>query len=124
MNIALDIDGTISEHPEFFATLSSTMRNAGHRVVILTYRDPNRSDATRAELSAWKVVYDDLIFAPSLEGKGELCRELAIDLFFDDQDECIVGVPESVLVFKLRNGGNFDYERQRWISTKRLTDLI
>jgi uncharacterized HAD superfamily protein len=124
MNIALDIDGTISEHPEFFASLSSMMRHAGHRVVILTYRDPNRSEATRTELSKWQVVYDDLVFAPSLAGKGQLCRELAIDLFFDDQDECIVGVPESVFVFKLRNGGNFDYEKQRWISTAQLTDLI
>ena len=47
MKVALDIDGTISEHPEFFA-----------------------------------------------------------------------------LVCKVRNGGNFDFVRQRWLSTSRLTELI
>jgi hypothetical protein len=92
--------------------------------VVLTYRDPKRADATHAELQSWDISYDELVFAPSLECKGKLCADLRVDLFFDDQDECIVGVPESVLVLKMRNGGNFDYERQRWISTARLTDLI
>jgi len=51
MNVALDIDGTISENPRFFALLASALRAGGHRVVILTYRDPEREDATRAELT-------------------------------------------------------------------------
>ncbi len=70
------------------------------------------------------VEFDDLVIAPSLEAKGELCGTLGVDLFFDDQDECLVTVPESVLVCKVRNGGNFDFERRRWISTARLTQLI
>jgi len=47
------IDGTISEHPEFFAVLSSALRTAGHRVVVLTYRDPARAEATNAQLAAY-----------------------------------------------------------------------
>ncbi len=39
MKAALDIDGTITERPEFFAVLSRALRAAGHRVLILTYRD-------------------------------------------------------------------------------------
>jgi hypothetical protein len=45
-----------------------------------------------------------------------------MDVFFDDPDECIVGVPESVLVLKVRNGGNFD--GRRWLSTTKLTKLL
>src|SRR5581483_11571710 len=99
MNVALDIDGTISEHPEFFAVLSAALRKAGHRVLVLTYRDPARGEATRAQLTAWGIE-------------------------FDDQDECIAAVPENVLVCKVRNGGNFDFASQRWLSTGRLTRLI
>src|SRR5262245_7783090 len=102
MRVALDIDGTISEHPAFFAFLASAVRGQGHWVVVLTYRDPARAEATRAQLAAWGVAFDELVFAPSLEAKGALCGQHAIDLFFDDQDECLVAVPASVLVFKVR----------------------
>ena len=124
MKVALDIDGTISEHPEFFAVLSSSLRAAGHQVLVLTYRDPTRSEVAKAQLAAWGVEFDELVIAPSLEAKGELCGILGVDLFFDDQDECIATVPESVLVCKVRNGGNFDFAKQRWLSTARLTRLI
>jgi hypothetical protein len=124
MKVALDIDGTISEHPEFFAMLSSALRAAGHRVIILTYRDPDRGEATRTQLATWGVDFDELVIAPSLEAKGQLCGSLGVNLFFDDQDECITAVPEQVLVCKVRNGGNFNFARQRWLSTSQLTDLI
>jgi hypothetical protein len=124
MKVALDIDGTISEHPEFFALLSAALRAAGHHVLVLTYRDPTRDAATREQLASWGVVFDDLVIAGSLEAKGELCGALGVDLFFDDQDECIAAVPERVLVCKVRNGGNFDFARQQWVSTGRLTRLL
>ncbi len=124
MKVALDIDGTISEHPEFFAVLSAALRAAGHTIVVLTFRDPARDAATRQHLAGWGVVYDELVIAPSLEAKGELCGSLGVDLFFDDQDECIAGVPESVVVCKVRNGGNFDFARRQWVSTQQLTRLL
>jgi uncharacterized HAD superfamily protein len=124
MKVALDIDGTISEHPEFFAMLSAALRAAGHRVLVLTFRDPLRDAATRDQLAAWGVVFDELVIAGSLEAKGELCGTHGVDLFFDDQDECIAAVPERVLVCKGRNGGNFDFARQQWVSTGRLTRLL
>jgi hypothetical protein len=124
MKVALDIDGTISEHPEFFAVLSVALRAAGHRVLILTYRDPARLPATREQLASWGVQFDELVIAASLEGKGELCATHGVDLFFDDQDECIAAVPERVLVCKVRNGGNFDFQSRRWLSTSRLTKLL
>jgi uncharacterized HAD superfamily protein len=124
MKVALDIDGTISEHPEFFAALSVALRATGHFVLVLTYRDPARNEATKAQLAAWGVEFDELVIAGSLEAKGELCGTHAVDLFFDDQDECIATVPERVIVCKVRNGGNFDFARQQWISTGRLTRLL
>ncbi|MGF1582723.1 MAG: hypothetical protein ACFCD0_25645 [Gemmataceae bacterium] len=124
MKIALDIDGTISERPDFFAVLSVGFRAAGHEIVILTYRDPNREQAMRDELTGWGIEFDQLVIAPSLEAKGKLCGTLGVDVFFDDQDECLVNVPESVLVVKVRNGGNFDFEEHLWLSTAKLTKLL
>jgi hypothetical protein len=124
MKVALDIDGTISELPELFAILAASLRARGHQVVVLAYRDPSREQATRDQLAAWGIEFDDLLFAPTLEAKGPVCRDHQIDVFFEDQDECIASVPESVLVLKVRNGGNFDFDGKRWLSTARLTELI
>jgi len=124
MLIGLDIDGTIDEHAEFFRFLSATMRAAGHRVFILTFRDPGNRSKTEAQLAVWGIVYDELHFAGALDDKGRLCRELAIDIYFDDQDECVVGVDERTTVFKIRNGGNFDFEERKWLSTGRMTRLL
>jgi uncharacterized HAD superfamily protein len=124
MKVALDIDGTISEHPEFFSLLSSALRAARHYVLVLTYRDQNHIEATKAQLARWRIEFDELVIAQSLEDKARLCAIHEVDLFFDDQDECITAVPERTLVCKVRNGGNFTFDRRRWISTARLTELI
>jgi hypothetical protein len=68
--------------------------------------------------------YDELHFARSLPDKGRLCRELQLDVYFDDQDECIVGVEDPITVFKIRNGGNLDFAAKKWLSTSALTILL
>ena len=124
MRVGLDIDGLLDERPEFFAFLSTALRAGGHFVAILTYRDPAREEQTHRQLAAWGIRYDELHFARSLSDKGRLCRELHIDVYFDDQDECAVGVDESTTVFKIRNGGNFDFATKKWLSTPALTQLL
>jgi hypothetical protein len=42
----------------------------------------------------------------------------------DDQDECIQDIGEQTTVFKIRNGGNFDFDEKKWLSTTRLTRLL
>jgi len=70
---------------------------------------------TETQLAEWGVEYDEFVFSKSLQEKGQLCVSHRVDLFIDDQDECIADVPERVLVLKVRNGGNFDFDRCRWI---------
>lgn len=124
MRVGLDIDGLLDERPDFFAFLSAALQAADHFVAVLTYRDPTSRNRTEGQLAEWGVVYDELHFAQSLSDKGRLCRELRIDVYFDDQDECVVGVEESTTVFKIRNGGNFDFAASRWLSTSKLTRLL
>lgn len=124
MRIGLDLDGLLDERPDFFAFLTTALRQAGHFVAILTYRDPDGRPRTEAQLAGWGIAYDELHFARSLADKGRLCRELALDVYFDDQDECLQDVGEATTVFKIRNGGNFDFAGRRWLSTARLTELL
>jgi hypothetical protein len=124
MRIGLDLDGLLDERPDFFAFLTAALRSAGHFVAVLTYRDPEGRARTEAQLAGWGVSYDELHFARSLADKGRLCRELAVDIYFDDQDECLKEVGEATTVFKVRNGGNFDFEERKWLSTADLTRLL
>jgi hypothetical protein len=124
MRVGLDLDGLLDEQPEFFRLLSGALRDGGHHVAILTYRDPASRARTEAQLADLGIRYDEVHFARSLEDKGRLCRELAIDVYFDDQDECLVAVDERTTVFKIRNGGNFDFTARCWLSTARLTRLL
>jgi uncharacterized HAD superfamily protein len=121
MRIGLDIDGLLDERPDFFSFLSHALRAAGHFVAVLTYRDADSRTRTEGQLAGWAISYDELHFARSLSDKGRLCRELKIDVYFDDQDECLVGVDEGTTVFRIRNGGNFDFAGGKWLSTLKLT---
>lgn len=67
MRVAFGIDGTISERPTFFALLSATLRAAGHYVLILTYRDPDRRQQTESQLADWNIEYDEMVFAESIK---------------------------------------------------------
>ncbi len=124
MRVGLDLDGLLDERPDFFSFLTVALRAAGHFIAILTYRDPESRLRTESQLAGWGIAHDELRFAHSLSDKGRLCRELEIDVYFDDQDECIQDVPEKTTVFKIRNGGNFDFDERKWRSTARLTQIL
>jgi hypothetical protein len=105
MNVALDIDDTITRHPEFFAFLSKALKDAGHKVFVISYRADY--EFTKAELAEYGVVYDDLILAGNMDlglqgfykWKAGMCRELKIDVFFEDMPEVANIVDESTICF-------------------------
>src|SRR5262245_56407316 len=95
MIIALDIDDTITQHPPFFALLSSSLMAAGHQVIIITFRE----DRARAEadLRAWGISYTTLVTASLeqhlehgvYEWKAAMCRRHAVDIFFEDNPDVL-----------------------------------
>ena len=103
MHIGIDIDGTITRHPAFFAQLASGFRAAGHRVTIVTFRTDRA--AAEADLAAMRVPYDVLVVfepercsLPSLDTwKGSVCAALGIDLLFDDHPETLNHLPATTL---------------------------
>lgn len=100
MIVAFDIDDTITRHPEFFAFLSGRLLEAGHKVVIITFRENRKS--TRTLLDSLGVAFTTLVTS-SLEAhlahgvdewKAAVCREYAVDLFFEDDPRVIRHVSE------------------------------
>ena len=110
----IDLDGTIDEACSFFQILSNSWPGD---VVIVTYRKDR--EKTVADLARYGIKYDEIILVNSLADKARVVQERGVAVYFDDQDECLQGIPEGVKVFKFRNGGNFDFGRQRWLYSKR-----
>jgi hypothetical protein len=74
MNVAFDIDGTISRRPDFFAILSRAVRSDGGKVFVVTSRSnsPDVERQTRRELRSWDVQFDELVIIPDRD-RGRIC---------------------------------------------------
>lgn len=124
MNLALDIDGTITAMPRFFALLSCATRVAGGRVFVVTSRSdtPEVARQTRRELKGYGIEYDDLVIIPDgkdripcphpdldwysayLWQKVAICLDRRVDAVFED-DAKVVALFEAyaphVLTFRV-----------------------
>lgn len=109
-SLGLDLDGTIDEAPIFFQTLTNCWPG---RVYIITHR-PDRAEA-EADLVKFNIKYDHLILVDSLEQKARVIADHTLHCYFGDQDEELNPIRQSVAVFKVRNGGNFDFEEKKWL---------
>ncbi|MCE9564740.1 MAG: hypothetical protein K8U57_22125 [Planctomycetes bacterium] len=117
MRVALDFDGTITEHPEFFRVLSVALRASGSEVIVLTYRHPALRPVMVEQLAAWGIEYNRFQFARNQEDKAFWCETLSVDVFFEDTDACLMPVTSRTLVMKVRNAKNFDFTNRQWMAT-------
>ena len=83
MNLGLDIDGTITACPRFFALLSKAGRERGGKVYVITSRTPGpeTEKATREELERPRIEYDGLFFPEDFETAGERCPHGDLDWY-------------------------------------------
>ena len=111
MNIAIDLDDTITYAPETFAALTQMLGRKNY-IYIITNRNPDTRANTVKELEDFRIVYDNLILTAD---KKKAILENEIDIFFEDTDEYFLDLPEEVLVFKIREPGNFNFAEKKWI---------
>jgi len=83
MNIALDIDGTITKHPEFFAIVSRSIRASGGKVYVVTSR--SNSDGVRVqtqkELNSYGIPFDELFIIPDAKPDQRPCPHDELDWY-------------------------------------------
>lgn len=114
MRVAIDIDGTITEHPEFFAFLTASLKG-NHEIFIITGRGPEMKEVTEEQLRSHNIYFDHMyMIGVNWKGKGAFCEEKQIDILFEDMDEFIAHIPSRTLVFKVRNGGNWCFTQRDW----------
>ncbi len=110
--LGMDLDGTIDQAPAFFQFLAASWPG---KVYVLTYRDNKaKAEADAAALG----VRAEVVLVNRFAEKAERIKELDVKVFFDDMGEVLLHVPEGVVVFKARNGGNFCFDTQKWLYSK------
>ena len=107
MNIGLDIDGTITAAPSFFSVISHALKKAGHKIYIITHRFVD--EKTLQELKDYNIFFHDIFSPDSIEvstvekfdaWKGQKCRELNINIWFEDDPRSIKHAPVTTHVFR------------------------
>ena len=108
--IGLDLDGCIDEAPHFFTPLSQIWPGD---VYVITFR--RDYDKAKAYIDSFDIRYSEIILVNKFEDKASVIADKGIRIYFDDQDEILMHIPETVTVMKIRNGGNYDADSRHWL---------
>ena len=111
LRIGVDLDGTISEYPQFFKLFTKAMADAGCRIYVITDRMAGTERFVAAELEEYGITYHTLKVTSN---KAGYILDEGIDVLFDDMDRYFLELPEEVAVFKVRQKYNFDFSRMIW----------
>ncbi|MHC4479028.1 MAG: hypothetical protein ACYTEL_25670 [Planctomycetota bacterium] len=111
LKIGVDLDGTISEYPQFFKVFTKAMAEAGCKVYVITDRMPGTERSVAAELEQYGMTYDTIKITS--DKAGFILAE-GISVLFDDMNRYFAELPEEVAVFKVRQKYNFDFRRMMW----------
>jgi hypothetical protein len=112
MKIAVDLDGTISEFPEFFKAFTKAMSRSGCKIYIVTDRPPGTEEQVAEQLQGYGITYETIKITRQ---KSRYILDEGITVLFDDTDEYFLDLPAEVAVFKIRQKYNFDFDEKRWL---------
>jgi hypothetical protein len=112
MKIAVDLDGTISEYPEFFKLFTKAMSQAGCKIYVVTDRPTGTEEQVSEQLQSYGITYDIIKITRQ---KSRYIVDEGITVLFDDVDEYFRDLPAEVAVFKIRQKYNFDFTKKKWI---------
>ncbi|MHC4213703.1 MAG: hypothetical protein ACYSWP_10065 [Planctomycetota bacterium] len=111
LKIAVDLDGTISEYPDFFSFFTMAMAQAGCRIYVITDRIHGTEGQVAEELKSYNITYHVLKITSD---KASFILDEGITVLFDDMDRYFRALGPEVAVFKIRQKYNFNFERMMW----------
>lgn len=123
MKIAIDLDNTITasrQSIEFFSVLTNLLIPE-HKIVIITNREPNTEQDIAEELHCFGIDYSEIVIT---NRKADFIRQNNVNLYFENEDEYFLEIPEAVTVFKIREDGNFSFAEKKWYGNRTTTKMI
>ena len=123
IKIGIDIDNTITasrDSIKFFSVLTNLLIDE-HKIYIITNRQPNSEQDVAEELDCLGIKYNEIVIT---KDKAEYILKEGITVLFEDTDEYFQHLPKSVLAFKIREEGNFNFTTHKWIGSRKTTEMI
>lgn len=123
IKISIDIDGTINSSDtsiSFFQIMTHLLLPEAH-ITILTNREPGTEEKIAQELKQMKILYDEIVITPH---KQVYIKKNNIKVVFENEDEYFQDLSPDILVFKIRERGNFNYLNGRWYGSKETVEMI
>ena len=123
MKLAIDLDNTITANNqsiEFFRAMTHLLF-PDNEIFIITNRDPNTEQEISEELDALGISYHHIVIR---DKKAEFIQENGITIYFENTDEYFLQLGEEVVVFKIREDGNFDFENKKWVGSRKTMMMI
>lgn len=124
MKVGFDYWQVISHYPNKLGSLATALRDTGHEVVIISATgkgwsgtivdDVHKQWPTFPADHVYVVVFDHPSQSPEL--KLAKCKELEIEMFFDDRDDvCRLLAKSGILAMRVsrRDGSIYDLEAER-----------
>lgn len=116
LKIGIDLDNTINVSEQtigLFALITNCLKGKAE-IHIITSREKSEESRkeTVAELDMYNIYYDELVIT---DNKHDYIVDNGINVFIDDTDEFFINLPSSVTVLKIREPGNFDFDKHKWI---------
>ena len=117
LKIGIDLDDCITYKPDFFQLFTHAMKDKAE-IHIITNREqtPQSEQNTIEQLEELNIFYHHLKITSD---KAKYILENNITIYIDDTDEYFLDLPESVVVFKIRETWNFDFEEHKWVYSNR-----
>jgi uncharacterized HAD superfamily protein len=81
MKLGYDVDGVITDAPEYYSIVFKALRKSGHEVILITDYDEHFRNQRIQELKNLNIEYDKLIITAN---KVEFCLKNGIKWFVDD----------------------------------------
>ena len=123
IKVGIDLDNCITadqNSKEFFRIICHLL-HPEYEIHIITNRDKSSRRDTVKELEELGIQYSHLELTSQ---KAKYILKEGINIYFDDSDTYFLSLPKSVLVLKVREEYNFDYNSHRWIGSKKNTKMI
>ena len=124
INISIDIDGTINSTDtsiSFFQIMTHLLHpDPDVNITILTGREPGTETEIAEELAQMNILYDQIVIT---DNKQKYIKDNNISVVFENEDESIKSLGKEILVLKVKEPGNFNYETGRWYASKDTVEM-
>ena len=123
IKVSIDIDGTLNSSNtsvSFFQIMTHLLLPEVH-ITILTNREPGTEEKIAQELAGMNILYDEIVITPQ---KQEYIKRNHIKAVFENEDENFQDLGPDILVFKIREKGNFNYMSGRWYGSQDTVEMI